>query len=178
MPVRDGNLAVRMDLQAQCPFFEKLPPEIRNEIYEYVFTTNDPSSRQNLAKIERPCLTLLLTSQRIFAESSTIYESVRTAFWTESIFHIHRGRQEVVNGPSPRKIVKRLHDRELDLMQKVVITFEPGPYNITLNWPIHLTPRGDGMRGWNVSKPDIDDTKFATVVGKRSGLLHVLVVTT
>jgi hypothetical protein len=175
MPVRDNNLAAEMALQKQCPLFEKLPAEILNEIYEYAFTTDDSSPRKDLANLERPCISLLLTCQRAFAESLPIYEAARTAFWTQNTFCINRRRQDFAEGYFPHHLVTRLHDREIDLMQKVVVVFDIGGAQVATDrqeW--HLTARSDGMRGWVIARPMQLNTEPFTAVGKRSGLIDVL----
>jgi hypothetical protein len=174
MPVCDNNLAAEMALQEQSPLFGKLPPEIRNDIFEYVFTTGGSSSHKDLAKPERPCIDLLFTCQRVFAESSSVYDSARTAFWAENTFYISRRIKDLTNGPPNQDIVNNLHDKEIDLIRKIVVVFEIGRFWTTQEW--HLTPRSDGMHGWVIARPLQDDAELLTMVGKKSGLLKALAI--
>lgn len=65
--------------QAACPLFQKLPPEVRNQIYEYAFTTNKSRHKALVtAAIKRPDNNFLLTCQRVFAEANGIYQVART----------------------------------------------------------------------------------------------------
>lgn len=170
MPVRDGNLTLGIALQNECPLFEKLPQELRDQIYEYVFTTtNDSSIHRNLATTERPFSNLLLTCQRMFNETSQIYEIARTQFWTENIFIIDKPTCE----PSAKQIVENLHDREISLIQQIVIAVARRPFD-RFGGEWFLTCRGDCMRGWLINRSSREDDGIYSTVGKRRGLNQML----
>lgn len=87
----DNNLGIALASQAACPLFAKLSLELRNQIYEHVFTTDEATNKDlETAKSQRAWSNLLLTCQRIFAESNGIYRVARTAYWRESTFYVDR----------------------------------------------------------------------------------------
>ena len=87
MPFRKDRLKMASASQAACPLFQKLPSEVRNQIYEYAFTT-DKSRHKALvtAAIKRPDNNFSLTCQRVFAEANGIYQVARTTYWKKSTF--------------------------------------------------------------------------------------------
>lgn len=150
MPLRNSDPKRVMASQDECPLLEKLPPELRNQIYEYVFTS-ERSLRRNLytATMKRPWCNLLLTCQRIFAETKGIYEVARTSYWRENTFYVDRLRRTKSTRPTAQQIVGKLHDRELDLIREIVIVCN---FDSTRReW--RLTPRRDSMSGWIWTSP-------------------------
>ena len=171
MALRNRDLKMVMASQAECPLLDKLPPELRNQIYEYVFTS-ERSARRNLytAKMQRPWSNLLLTCQRIFAETKGMYEVARTSYWRENTFYVDRMRRTKSTRPTAQQIVDKLHDRELDLIREIVIVCN---FDSTRReW--RLTPRTDGMSGWIWTSPLAWKNKARAVVGKRSGLYRAI----
>ena len=156
-----------------CPLFAILPPEIRNQIYEYVFTT-DSSTHRNLvtAKYNRPWSNLLLTCQRVFFESNGIYRTARITYWSGTTFYVNRTRKFMFIWPSAQHIVDSLHDRELDLIQKVIISSDHGD----VHRPWHLIAGSDSMQGWIATAPHLHDTNSLSLVGRRSGLHRIIEV--
>jgi len=76
--------------QAACPFLERLPSEVRNQIYEYAFTTDKFRHKALVtATFKRPESNLLLTCQRVFVEASGMFEVARTAYWKMSTFYVN-----------------------------------------------------------------------------------------
>lgn len=174
MPIRDGDPKMALASQAACPLFEKLPPEIRNKIYECVFTSQ-ASTRRNLftAVRKRPWSNLLLTCQRIFAEANGIYELARTSYWRENTFYFDILRNNTFSRTSAQRIVDNLHDRELGLIQEIIVLCKFR--RARAKW--RLTSRSDNMHGWILTCPVARNKKTHTLVGKRSGLckmIHVL----
>jgi hypothetical protein len=171
MPLRNGDLKMATVSQAECPLFEKLPPELRNQIYEYVFTSERPL-RSNLytANMKRPWSDLLLTCQRIFAETKGIYEVARTSYWRENIFYVDRVTTTRSTWHSAQQVVDSLHDRELSLIREVIVVCNLG---FTLReW--RLTPRSDNMHGWILTSPLARNDRTHSLVGRRSGLYRVI----
>jgi hypothetical protein len=171
MPLLDGDLDMVMASQAECPLLAKLPPELRNHIYEYVFTS-ERSSRQNLytATMSRPWSNLILTCQRIFAETKGIYEVARTSYWGENTFYVNRLRENLSTWPSAQQVVNKLHDRELNLIREIIIVcrFEYARREWRLN------SRSDSMHGWILTSPLSTNNNTHSLVGKRSGLYRAI----
>lgn len=168
MPVHDGHLNMLLASQTDCPLLTKLPPELRNRIYEYVFTT-DESMHKDLvaARAQGPPSDLLLTCQRVFAETTGIYQVARTSYWRDTTFYVNRNNGQQV--PPVRDFIDDLQDRELDLIQRIIISDDYNPKE----W--QLTTRRDSMPGWTVIRPrDYGSTDTDTVGGKRSGLYHIV----
>ena len=167
----DDSLDIALASQAASPLFAKLSPELRNQVYEYVFTTDEATHKDlETAKSQRPWSDLLLTCQRIFAESNGIYRVARTAYWRESTFYVDRLGKNMLIWLSAQQVVDTLHDRELALIQKVIISCDHR--NDLREW--HLTARGDSMQGWIATTRFADEAKAFSLVGKRTGLYRVI----
>lgn len=167
----DDSLDIALASQAASPLFAKLSPELRNQIYEYVFTTDEATHKDlETAKSRRPWSDLLLTCQRIFAESNGIYRVARTAYWRESTFYVDRLGKNMLIWLSAQQVVDTLHDQELALVQKVIISCDHR--NDLREW--HLTARGDSMQCWIATTRFADEAKAFSLVGKRTGLYRVI----
>ncbi|GIZ42828.1 hypothetical protein CKM354_000608200 [Cercospora kikuchii] len=79
--------------QDDCSFLEKLPAELRNEIYELVFTSDDDDFEGwvELEDAEPPSRALLWTCQQIKTEATQIYEEACSKYWTETSFRVTLG---------------------------------------------------------------------------------------
>jgi hypothetical protein len=122
------------------------------------------------AKMKRPWSDLLLTCQRIFAETKGIYEVARTSYWRENIFYVNRVTTTRSTWHSAQQVVDSLHDRELNLIREVIIVCNLG---FTLReW--RLTPRSDNMHGWILTSPLAKNDRTHSLVGRRSGLYRVI----
>ena len=172
MPFRkDRRLNMALASQATCPFFEKLPPELRNQIYEYVFTTEKSRHKALVtATFKRPESNVLLTCQRVFVEASGMFEVARTAYWKKSTFYVDLLSKDMNRWPSSCEIVDNLHKRELKLIRKIVITSDRG--NVLRKW--HLTTRRGSMEGWIATDPLGEQMKELSFLGKRHGLYEIL----
>lgn len=118
MPFRkDRRLNIASASQAVCPFFEKLPPELRNQIYEYVFTPEKSRHRALVtATFKRPESNFLLPCQRVFVEANCIFEVARTSYWKRSTFYVDLLSKDMSKWPSSCEIVNYLHKRELKMI--------------------------------------------------------------
>ena len=171
MPFRREHLEMDLASQDTCTIFAKLPPELRNQIYEYAFTT-DRSKHKALvtAPFKGPENNLLLTCQRIFVEASGIFEVARTAYWKKTTFYINLLSKDMYRWPSACEIVGNLHDRELKLIRKIIINCDCG--NAPGKW--HLTKRRSSMKGWIATNLEADKPKELSLGGKRNGLYRIL----
>jgi hypothetical protein len=128
----------KMQPQSESPLF-LLPFELREMIYSYVFAAKEPTSQDRGMTIQeaqsaKPATDLLLTCQMIFQDAHDTFEVARTHFWTNTVFHVYLEppraldlsgvfQSRFVDGRSPAEdSVNKLHDRELQRMQKVIIT--------------------------------------------------------
>lgn len=171
MPFRKDRLTMALASQAACPFFERLPPEVRNQIYEYAFTT-DKSRHKALvtATFKRPESNLLLTCQRVFVEASGMFEVARTAYWKKSTFYVDLLSKDMYRWLSSYEIVDNLHERELKLIRKIIITCDRG--NVLRKW--HLTTRRGRPKDWIATTRLADQMKELSFSGKRHGLYEIL----
>ncbi|KAM0709750.1 hypothetical protein Q7P35_003790 [Cladosporium inversicolor] len=112
----DNNLGIALASQAACPLFAKLSLELRNQIYEHVFTTDEATDKD-------------LETAKASEHGATCYLLAN--------------------------VVDTLHDRELALIQKVIISCDHR--NDLREW--HLTARGDCMQGWIASTRFADEAK-------------------
>jgi hypothetical protein len=171
MPERRIELDMACASQSACPLFAKLPPELRNNIYEYVFTTDGLTDKDLVtAKSRRPRSDLIYTCQRVFAEAQRIFEKARTDYWRYSTFYVKRERKVYYTCSIAQEVVDSLHDRELALIRKVTITTD---YR-TKRREWHLTTRSDSMKGWIATAPYLHPTKQLFLSGKRSGLFQII----
>jgi hypothetical protein len=128
----------KMQPQSESPLF-LLPLELREMIYSYVLAAKEPTSQEQGMTIEeaqsaKPATDLLRTCQMVFQDAHNIFEVARTDFWTNTVFHIYLEpsralkssgmvRNRYIHCKSPaRDSVNELHARELQRMQKIVIT--------------------------------------------------------
>lgn len=157
--------------QAACPLFQQLPPEVRNQIYEYAFTTYKSRHKALVtAAIKRPDNNFLITCQRGFAEANGIYQVARTTYWEKSTFYLDRLSKDMYTWPSDPEIIDNLHERELNLIREIIITY--GCEDAPVKW--HLTTRRNDMKGWIATTPLADQMKKVSVSGKRKGLYQIL----
>lgn len=171
MPCLDDHPSMPLASQTECPFLTMLPPELGDQIYGYVFTTDESTPKDLVtARAQGPSSDLRLTCQRVFAETNGIYQSARTAYWSRTTFYVNRSLWQKV--APVRDFIKDLHDRELDLIQRIIISDEYNP----IEW--RLTTRRDNIPGWSteVHTRDGDSTDTHTVGGRRSGLYYMLYI--
>lgn len=78
--LRDGPI----DTQPECPLF-KLPPEIRNQIWELAFAS---PSTINFVDACPPSKDLALTCRRIYEETGEMYIDAFRSYWSGTLFTI------------------------------------------------------------------------------------------
>lgn len=168
---KDRRLNMALASQAACPFFEKLAPELRNQICEYVFTPGKSRHKALVtATFKLPESNFLLPCQRVFVEANGIFEVARTAYWKRSTFYVDLLSKGMNTWPSSCEIVDNLHKRELKLIRKMLITSDRG--KVLRKW--HLTTRRGSMKGWIATDPPGDQMKELSFSGKRKGLYEIL----
>lgn len=74
--------------QDDCLFLNKLPAEMRNNIYELVFQREDDTDRVWLHHAQPPSKILLLTCQQIRHEAIKPYKKAAHEYWTETQLEI------------------------------------------------------------------------------------------
>ncbi|KAF7188534.1 hypothetical protein HII31_10196 [Pseudocercospora fuligena] len=108
--------------QDPCYLQEKLPAELRNEIYELVFTTGTPESTQgngpatvDLFHATPPSKALTLTCRQFHAEAHDMYKTAYQSYWKTTSF--------TVNGNSmTRNAISRLRVQGLQHITKLKAT--------------------------------------------------------
>lgn len=85
-----SNLTPQLAMQAQqqSPFLRKIPPELRNRIYAYVFDGSPHTARieMNDAAKCAPQIDLALTCQRIHTEAAALHTESYSKFWSNNTF--------------------------------------------------------------------------------------------
>lgn len=85
-----SNLTPQLAMQAQqqSPFLRKIPPELRNRIYAYVFDGSPHTARieMNDAAKCAPQIDLALTCQRIHIETAALHTESYSKFWSNNTF--------------------------------------------------------------------------------------------
>ncbi|GIZ42826.1 hypothetical protein CKM354_000608000 [Cercospora kikuchii] len=83
-----GVTSVASPSQDECLFLNKLPAEMRNEIYELAFTSNEDRDEVELCEAQPPSPALLFTCQQIRTEAAQLYEEGSYKYWTATHFSI------------------------------------------------------------------------------------------
>ncbi|KAK4616171.1 hypothetical protein CLAFUW4_09742 [Fulvia fulva] len=65
-----------------------LPAELRNEIFELAFTTDNHEDSIDLCRAIHPSKSLLLTCHQVHAEALQIYQDAYRKYWSENTFTI------------------------------------------------------------------------------------------
>lgn len=86
-----------------CPFLDKTPPEIRNNIYDLVFAPSDPTAAIELKDAQPPAKDIILTCGKVHSEAAAMFKSAYRAFWSESKFLISLSAAEGQGGAEQAK---------------------------------------------------------------------------
>lgn len=150
--------------QSSCPLF-RLPPELRNTIYTYVFYSkyslpqfkwdeehNAPKLKLKCAQPRAPPNELLRTCRSIYNESKGIYVRAKTQFWSDTTFTL-----TLTISPSHKSFgyLECLLDEQARHMSRVNIDIESDVQPFT----VHLR-----------SGPEADSSVKAAVCTHRSQL--------
>lgn len=71
-----------------CHFFDKLPPELRNEVYKLAFASDDDSKGIRLIDAAPPSKALIVTCRQTHAESAKLYKAMYRDYWRTNKFLI------------------------------------------------------------------------------------------
>ncbi|EME78081.1 uncharacterized protein MYCFIDRAFT_200413 [Pseudocercospora fijiensis CIRAD86] len=89
---------------APCPFLDKIPAELRNEIYELTFASDhNVEEKVELFEARPPEKSILSTCRQIYEETRGYYIDAFRSYWQDTEFYV-----ECEEPPKPR------HDRYLD----------------------------------------------------------------
>jgi hypothetical protein len=158
-PTEIVTAVAKMQPQYRSPLF-RLPAELREIIYNYVYVEEEPTSHDqgmtiSEARSARPASDLLRTCQIIFQEAHYTFEVARTKLWSKSVDVIliqlknppylnwepsqHPVRFSFRDYKSlARDSINELHDRELQHVREVVITVTPNEPTrsgvLTITW--------------------------------------------
>ena len=78
-----------------CPFFDKLPAELRLQIYNLALGVEGPQE-VNLLEAKPPSKAILLTCKKVHAEARAAHNKVYRKYWKETKFVIPEGIPERV----------------------------------------------------------------------------------
>lgn len=70
----------------RCSFLERIPAELRNEIYKLAFTTN--SAKVDLFSTPPPSKALILTCRKVYEEARGFYKAAYQSYWKNTNFAI------------------------------------------------------------------------------------------
>lgn len=77
-----------------CPLLDELPPELRNTIYQLVFTSSNSTDTEDstidLTKPSAPSKALSMTCRRVYNEAAKVYKNAYRAYWTSNKFRLYR----------------------------------------------------------------------------------------
>lgn len=98
-----------------CPLLDKLPPELRSTIYDFVVASRTTEARESdmidLTKHTPPDKALLVTCRQIYNEAKKVYVTAYRAYWTDNRFRFYRAQSI---GPREVKIITcSLRERDL-----------------------------------------------------------------
>lgn len=117
----DANSSPKDD---SCCRLLKLPPELRDRIYDLVFTT-DTTSKIDLLTASPPSKSFILTCHQVNVEASAIYKAAYQTFWTTTRFIVDSSA--VSDKRDTRN--KLRHHRTKDINRITSIQFE-----LPLDW--------------------------------------------
>ncbi|KAK4496211.1 hypothetical protein PRZ48_012191 [Zasmidium cellare] len=117
-----------------CPLFDKLPRELRDEIYKLVFTEDEGEEERDLHKATPPSKGLATACKQGYTETNELYKAAYRQFWSTNDFVING--EETARGPLfPNVYVDPLpwQSRDLDRITSLTISsdrnaFEAGGY--------------------------------------------------
>lgn len=80
-----------------CPLLDKLPAEMRNRIYEYVFATEDngDDTIDLAAQDDPPSKNILRTCRQVHAEAAQLYKKTYQAYWTSKNFFLQAREEDL-----------------------------------------------------------------------------------
>ncbi|KAK4619186.1 hypothetical protein CLAFUW4_12234 [Fulvia fulva] len=76
-----------MSSNTACPFFDKLPAELRLDIYELAFSSNtDSEAEEDLRAVKPPSRNILLTCKNAHSEAHGLYKTAYRRYWSSTKF--------------------------------------------------------------------------------------------
>ncbi|GIZ42827.1 hypothetical protein CKM354_000608100 [Cercospora kikuchii] len=121
-----SGLSTPPALQSDCLFLNKIPAELRNEIYELTFTSDDDEVEIDLSNFDPPRSpllstkggvelskahppndALLCTCRQIQSEATQLYEKASRQYWSETHFVITNYRPNDRNAPPTIQSIKQ-----------------------------------------------------------------------
>lgn len=108
--------------RSRCQLLE-LPQEMRDEIYGYVFSSDDNDAKIRLLRdAEPPSKALCCVSQQIYYETRRPYNRAFRAFWMESYFHIS------LFTPEDFLSARSLNGANIDNIRNISIEFDDSTF--------------------------------------------------
>lgn len=102
-----------------CPFLEKMPAELRNEIYELAFSRDeDPSQEVQLFDASPPRKGLLLSCHQIYNESKDYYIQAYQKYWRTSKFTVlakHANAEQIEQAHFKKEDVNNINTLHLNI---------------------------------------------------------------
>lgn len=130
-----------MSHNTSCPFFDKLPAELRLDIYTLTFDI-DHSQEANLLEAKPPSKALLITCKRAHAEARAIHSQAHRNYWMGTKFIIPDGRRE--HTVHEINALQRIYSQDLHHIAHLRI-FRPARRNEPTEWCFDLL---DSRGGW------------------------------
>ncbi|KAK4496212.1 hypothetical protein PRZ48_012192 [Zasmidium cellare] len=111
-------------MAAPCPFFDKLPVELRDEIYKLTFTPDhDEGKEVSLVDAAPPSKAVLMTCKQAHAEAAKLYKAMYQDYWRKTTFQITPDRR-LRNDPSVPAIVDYVaphHTADIEHIQHIFV---------------------------------------------------------
>ncbi|KAK4496210.1 hypothetical protein PRZ48_012190 [Zasmidium cellare] len=132
-----ARLASKFKDSKPCLFLDKLPAEIRNEIYALAFTPDfkDESETVDLYHTDPPSPALITTCKTISNEAKRFYKHAYRKYWRESNFQLDTtsAREKIMAGDLSYFFIPaiRLYLINLDQISKLVILDNQPDYKLS-----------------------------------------------
>lgn len=87
-----NSTTLSKDTTPPCLLLDDLPAELRNNIYEYFFATDDngDDTIDLGALYHAPSKNILLTCRQVYEEAGQLYQEAYRTYWTNNKFRVHR----------------------------------------------------------------------------------------
>lgn len=89
-------------LNTTCHFLDTAPPELRNNVYAFVFVPYQSKNAVELTSASSPSKNLLLTCKQTHAEAKGMYRAAHRGYWSKMQFTVtfpeNRKGQSVYHG--------------------------------------------------------------------------------
>lgn len=112
------TMATSTHTTTTCYFFDKIPPEVRNEIYSLAFTTAADVEDVIYFTASPPSKSIIITCKQAYQEANGLYQDAYRRFWRDSSFKVPDGLHKQSN-----QAIQRLRSADVAAITKVSMVF-------------------------------------------------------